>query len=92
MATDEERAYFLNHIYCYGGVVCALHDTSKYTNHSKKDPVMATAETLRRRGVVVVPFGRDPIDELDCFAGRDVAVGEEITDDYSAYENPVRAQ
>ena len=77
----SERAFFLNHVYCYDGVAYALHDDSKYTNHSKKEPVMTTAALLAARGVKTIPFGREPT-STDCFASRDVAVGEEITDDY----------
>lgn len=67
----DDLRFFLNHIYCYGGNVCALHDDSKFTNHSKA-PVMATAATLQERGIAVIPFGRDPVDTLDTFAARDV--------------------
>ncbi len=38
--------------------------------------------------VLPLPGGRQPDDDTDCFAVRDIAVGEEITDDYGQYENP----
>ena len=61
---------------------------SLFTNHEKKNPVMCTATDLRLRGFDIVPIGREPHDDWDCFAARDVAVGEELTDDYSKYANP----
>jgi hypothetical protein len=51
---------------------------------------MCTASALRAAGFAPLPLpgGRAPDDETDCFAARDVAAGEEITDDYGQYENP----
>ncbi len=72
-----------------GGLCNDLQDDSKYTNHSR-NPALATASRLAELGVAVLPIagGRQPDDDVDCFAARDIAAGEEITDDYGQYENP----
>jgi hypothetical protein len=72
-----------------GGFCNELQDDSKFTNHSRR-PNMGTSSKLKELGVVVLPLpgDREPNDDTDCFASRDIEEGEEITDDYGEYQNP----
>ena len=74
--TIESIRFFLNHIYGWNGFIIELLDDSKYMNHSSN----ANSGAGDKLGI---------FDPLGCnYALRDINAGEEITDDYSAYDNP----
>jgi SET domain-containing protein len=74
ISTDDDRRYWLSHIYCFNGSAIEILDDGKLWNHSH-DP--NTGSEPRLDG-----------DSESTYATRDIAAGEELLDDYGTYEYP----
>eukprot|EP00299_Pterocystis_sp_00344_P012014 c5703_g1_i3.p2 GENE.c5703_g1_i3~~c5703_g1_i3.p2 ORF type:complete len:175 (+),score=43.63 c5703_g1_i3:48-572(+) len=90
----KDAGYLLNHIYCYQGQCMECDGDAKLVNHSA-DPTTAGMEILGKEGTTPLRINPDgttePFDVIPLnanFARRDIQEGEELTDDYSFYENP----
>lgn len=71
-STDDEIKHVLNHIYCQGNVAILCEDEAEYVNHSSNPNLT-----------------QSPVDcNIGCWSARNIAVGEELLDDYSKYETP----
>ena len=74
LPSDAARREVLVHVYCWGGnCIDISRSNTKYTNHSSSPNT-----------------GSNPNGEDDChtYALRDIACGEEITEDYGTYASP----
>jgi hypothetical protein len=71
--THDVIADFLSHLYGWGGHMIELLDDSRFTNHS------ANPNMMNWRG--------GTLDGMS-FAKRDIAAGEELTENYAEYDCP----
>ena len=70
--SKEEAVEFLEHVYTYGGVVIEILDDGKVWNHA---PDHNTGNHPDGTG-----------DGVSSYARRDIAAGEELTDDYGTFD------
>ena len=75
------RLDFLEHCFHDGGVLNSILDEGKLVNHSTS-PTMGKVDAISS----MVDSSRD--EPLSSFSLRTLAVGEELTEDYSTYEYP----
>lgn len=77
--SETEIRRLLNHVYGKGERLIECLDDGEYVNHSKTNNTICSGMHLN-----------PPIDDDNqcCYAVRDIRVGEELVDNYSAYDNP----
>jgi len=80
MASDADRLDFLEHCFHDGGVLNSILDEGKLVNHSTS-PTMAM-------GKVNTVVDSSSKESSSSFSLRALAVGEELTENYSTYEYP----
>ena len=77
--SPEEQLPFCEHVFCWEGKVCEILDDGKFWNHGKGDN--------QNTGDHPDGNGDGCGDGLSSYALRDIAAGEELTDDYASYDN-----
>ena len=73
----EEALELCEHVFGWEGKVCEILDDGKFWDHAKGD----------RQNTGNHPDGDAHGDGLSSYALRDIAVGEELTDDYASYDD-----
>lgn len=73
--TQEERVYWMDHVYMFDGVLNEILDDGKLWNHSETP-------------CTGLPPPGEEYDFESSYAIRDIAEGEELLDDYGLYEYP----
>lgn len=75
--TPAERVELCEHVYCWEGNVVEILDDGKYWNHAKQKDGQNTGNHPDEAA--------GDGDGVSSYALRDIAAGEELTDDYSTY-------
>ena len=75
--SPQEASELCEHVFTWEGRVCEIMDDGKYWNHAKGD----------KQNTGNHPDGDEHGDGMSSYALRDIAVGEELTDDYALYDN-----
>merc|ERR1740121_641101 len=75
-----ERRVLLSHVYCHDDQLWQVINNAKYTNHAQPP---STGDRQALLAVGGQPASGCPDDAM--FALRDIAPGDEITEDYSTY-------
>ena len=73
----QEALELCEHVFCWEGKVCEILDDGKYWNHAKGE----------KQNTGNHPDGDAHGDGLSSYALRDIAVGEEFTDNYASYDD-----
>ena len=71
-----EAVELCEHVFCWEGKVCEIMDDGKYWNHAKGS----------KQNTGNHPDGDAHGDGMSSYALRDIAAGEELTDDYALYD------
>ena len=71
-----EAVELCEHVFCWEGKVCEIVDDGKYWNHAKGS----------NQNTGNHPDGDAHGDGMSSYALRDIAAGEELTDDYALYD------
>jgi SET domain-containing protein len=71
-----EAVELCEHVFCWEGKVCEIVDDGKYWNHAKGS----------KQNTGNHPDGDAHGDGMSSYALRDIAAGEELTDDYALYD------
>ena len=74
--SPEEQLVLCEHVFCWQGKVCEILDDGKFWNHGKGDNQNTGDHPDAGQG-----------DGLSSYALRDIAAGEEFTDNYANYDD-----
>ena len=76
LLSAAEAVELCEHVFCWEGKVCEIVDDGKYWNHAKGS----------KQNTGNHPDGDAHGDGMSSYALRDIAAGEELTDDYALYD------